>query len=50
MGTRWEYMEFDLSAEWMPTSRKEQLNRLGQDGWELCAIYDGDILIFKRPA
>jgi hypothetical protein len=40
---KWEYKQA------FSRPRIEQLNVLGNDGWELVAIH-GDTFIFKRPA
>lgn len=42
--TRWEYSERFIGGS---NQREKDMNRLGQDGWELVAI-DGQFFIFKR--
>jgi hypothetical protein len=46
---KWEYRVDILQGRSVP---QEQLNRDGEDGWELCAIYNYQndrLLYFKRP-
>jgi hypothetical protein len=32
-----------------PTLSEDALNKLGEEGWELCAVADRGVVIFKRP-
>lgn len=52
---RWEYMDFQFNSHPSIPETLEQLNRLGQEGWELCDTIDAGpqvrplvVLLFKR--
>jgi hypothetical protein len=52
---RWEYMDFQFNSHPSIPETLEQLNRLGQEGWELCDMIDAGpqvrplvVLLFKR--
>lgn len=41
---KWEYMDMHIESE----DRIEEMNKLGQEGWELCGSHKGAWFIFKR--
>lgn len=43
---RWEYKAIHTPY---PEALARSLNRLGNEGWELCGMLNGKRLIFKRP-
>ena len=51
--TKWEYMV--MEPEWMARNAinhdgiRNQLDRLGKDGWELVEVVWGKALFLKRP-
>lgn len=49
-GTKWEYKQVGS-----PAIRDDELNKLGEEGWELAAVYRDQVqspinrFVFKRP-
>lgn len=41
---KWEYMDMHIEFE----DRIQEMNKLGQEGWELCCSHKGARFIFKR--
>lgn len=41
---KFEYMSIHLESD----DKIEEMNKLGQEGWELCGSHKGVRLIFKR--
>jgi len=45
--SKWEYMTYRVSVKYGPN--EDEINKLGAEGWELAAVYDGQALfVFKR--
>jgi hypothetical protein len=44
----WQYRVFDAEPD--DDNFENELNRLGNSGWEICGIFpQDDIILFKRP-
>ena len=53
---RWEYKTVEVKNNLFPEQLTENLDKMGQLGWELVGIYricnvlyDGEVVVFKRP-
>lgn len=47
---KWEYKVVESDTGASSTKRyTDQLNSLGEEGWEMCAETAAEFLVFKRP-
>jgi hypothetical protein len=53
MDERWEYQLISLANDRDHLQVEEAFNAVGNDGWEMIAVYPGaaaqNVFIFKRP-
>jgi len=49
---KWEYQTVPTGSQLGPSSTRDALNKLGDEGWEFVAVISGEplsLMIFKRP-